>query len=362
MLQRHGRVRRAVTELLRANPRTTTAPSRSREDDYPAGFPNGWYRVASSEDVKPGGVVRVDCLGQQLVVYRGNDHDAVTVADAHCPHQGADLGVGGIVKDNCLRCPFHHWSFDRHGDVCDVPALDKPPRISLRTWPVVERYGSIFTYYDAANPRAAPPYELARHEDILSGELVYRGQYRPDDVDMHLIEFAENSVDFQHFKPLHGNMLIPWTQTRIPFMTVRHDPSWEIDAQEPHIAYFHNNACLTLFDRVIPRSDASATITLFGPGGLVWFRFNIPEFGDLVLFQTHTPLEPMRQEVRFRWYANPKIPRALVAYVVGSWISNWRADITIWENKIYRRKPMLCKADGPVARMRRWFDQFYATA
>ena len=41
------------------------------------------------------------------------------------------------------------------------------------------------------------------------------------------------------------------------------------------------------------------------------------------------------------------MPRPLVYYVVGSWISQWRGDIEIWENKIYRSKPVLSRADGP---------------
>ena len=35
-------------------------------------------------------------------------------------------------------------------------------------------------------------------------------------------------------------------------------------------------------------------------------------------------------------------------------------DVPIWENKIYRERPMVTKADGPVAQYRRWFRQFYS--
>ena len=33
-------------------------------------------------------------------------------------------------------------------------------------------------------------------------------------------------------------------------------------------------------------------------------------------------------------------------------------DIPIWENKIYLENPLLC--DGPIAKYRKWFTQFYA--
>jgi cholesterol 7-dehydrogenase len=146
----------------------------------------------------------------------------------------------------------------------------------------------------------------------------------------------------------------------VPFVDIHHDPSWEIDEAHPHISRFHDHAHLSAFGKVLPRSSADATITLFGPGGLVWFRFSVPDMGDIHLFQTHTPMEPLRQSIYFRWYADRSMPRPLVSYVVGSWVSQWRGDIDIWENKVYRDKPKLSRADGPVVRMRRWFDQFYA--
>jgi 3-ketosteroid 9alpha-monooxygenase subunit A len=34
-------------------------------------------------------------------------------------------------------------------------------------------------------------------------------------------------------------------------------------------------------------------------------------------------------------------------------------DIRIWENKIYREPAMLCDGDGPIARLRKWYRQFY---
>ena len=34
-------------------------------------------------------------------------------------------------------------------------------------------------------------------------------------------------------------------------------------------------------------------------------------------------------------------------------------DIPIWENKIYRDDPILCDGDGPIAKYRKWFKQFY---
>ncbi|MBC7174173.1 MAG: hypothetical protein H5U40_17145, partial [Polyangiaceae bacterium] len=107
-------------------------------------------------------------------------------------------------------------------------------------------------------------------------------------------------------------------------------------------------------------AGATAKIRLEGPGGLVVFDFEVRKLGRLVMLQTHLPVGPLRQHVRFRWYAAKTLPRPLVAYVVGSWVSQWRRDVEIWERKVYRRRPLLAKEDGPVHALRRWYEQFYA--
>jgi hypothetical protein len=36
----------------------------------------------------------------------------------------------------------------------------------------------------------------------------------------HLVEYMENTVDVQHFTPMHGEMCIPWTTIKIPGIQV----------------------------------------------------------------------------------------------------------------------------------------------
>jgi len=79
----------------------------------------------------------------------------------------------------------------------------------------------------------------------------------------------------------------------------------------------------------------------------------------ILFFQTHLPMQPLEQQVNFHWYADAKIPRWLVYYVVGNWVSQWRNDLDIWENKVHVAKPLLVKGDGPIHRVRKWFRQFY---
>jgi len=81
--------------------------------------------------------------------------------------------------------------------------------------------------------------------------------------------------------------------------------------------------------------------------------------GPITLFHMHLPRTPQSLDVHFSYHAPPQVPRLLVWYIVGTWISQWRADIRIWENKVFRSKPLLVKGDGAVPKLRAWYSQFY---
>lgn len=332
-----------------------------RERSYPPPYPDGWYRVAGSHELSSGKVIYRECLGTQMVIYRSDADHRVHAMGAYCPHLGANL-AGGCVKRGRLECPFHRWQFDADGSIAHIPYSSKLPKARQQTWPVRERYGQIFIYHAGgvrAQEDVLPPYELPTVPEIDDQRMMYRGRYDGGSVNMHLLEFAENSVDFQHFSPLHGEMFLPWTQIRIPGIEIQHQANWRIDDDHPHIARFENRSTLQILGRRVEKSRGDAVATFVGPASLIIFRISIPELGDVVFFQTHLPVRPLEQRVHFHWYATARLPRALVFYVVGNWVSQWRADVDVWENKMHLRKPLLVKGDGPVHRLRRWFSQFY---
>ena len=81
-------------------------------------YPNGWFRLLNSDELKPGDVKHVEVAGKQLAVYRGRNSKEVYVLDAYCPHLGANLAVGGQVKGDCIECPFHQWQFKGECRIC----------------------------------------------------------------------------------------------------------------------------------------------------------------------------------------------------------------------------------------------------
>ena len=327
-----------------------------RQASYPHPYPEGWYRLSDSASLRPGDLRYIECLGQQLVLWRSEDAEP-HVMSAFCPHLGANLSLGQ-VRGDCIECPFHRWQFDGDGRAAHVPYSDHiPAGVLTAPFPVQEMHGQVFMYHGCGNS-APPPYPVPDIPEVDAGTFDFRGAYDAGRVGMHILEFAENSVDRAHFQPVHGRMRVPWTRLVVPGVSIEHKADWCVDPEIPWKMYFFDNANLRIFGRLIAGAGATARISFFGPGGVVKFRFAIPGRGDIEMYQTHLPIRPLEQQVDFRWFADRRLPRWLVWYVVGNWVSQWARDIEIWENKIYREHPRLCRDDGPVFRLREWYRQF----
>lgn len=84
----------------------------------PPSYPNGWFRVCASNELKVGESKFVKLNGRHVAAFRGEDGIAY-VLHAYCSHMGANLGIGGKVKWNsCIECPFHGWTFDGKTGTC----------------------------------------------------------------------------------------------------------------------------------------------------------------------------------------------------------------------------------------------------
>lgn len=85
---------------------------------------------------------------------------------------------------------------------------------------------------------------------------------------------------------------------------------------------------------------------------------------EMLTYITQTPIDHEFTEVNLIFSM-----KALPDKKATEWISElndritneqFMQDVPIWENKIYRERPMITKIDGPVAQYRRWFRQFYS--
>jgi cholesterol 7-desaturase len=354
-----GQAHRRSAHRAEAGSMTGFTDDDPRGASYPPGDPSAWYHLAYSDEVSARAPLAVDALGEHFVLFRQPD-GSVSALDGYCPHLGADLAAG-CVAYGTIECPFHRWRFTGDGKLCHVPAGGKvPPGITARRFPVVEAGGIVFGWRAHGAGPAAPAWDDPAGGPLHGLRQV--GRRVVDGVRIHVLEMAENTVDNQHFVPLHGQMFVPFTRFSVPGVRVLHETTWERDPERPWVVRFTDDARLTFRGRPIPRTGASASVSFVGPGALVRIDFAIPDVGTVTLLQTQTPLSPMRQRVAFTWYAGEGVPSLFASYVVGSWYSQWLVDVAIWERKIYRHKPQLVAADGPVHALRRWYRQFYPGA
>ena len=85
-------------------------------------YPNLWYPVIHSNELKKGQVKPLHLFGKDLVAFRTTTSGKAYIMDAFCAHMGTHLGDGSVVGES-VRCPFHSWTFNGDGICTSIPGL-----------------------------------------------------------------------------------------------------------------------------------------------------------------------------------------------------------------------------------------------
>ena len=106
-----------------------------------------WYPIAASHDLPFRHVFHGQLLGREFAVWRADD-GYVNIWENRCLHRGVRLSIG-INDGRELKCQYHGWRYANRTAGCTyIPAhpADAPARtITIRTFPVAERYGLIWS-------------------------------------------------------------------------------------------------------------------------------------------------------------------------------------------------------------------------
>jgi nitrite reductase/ring-hydroxylating ferredoxin subunit len=296
------------------------------ERRYPFPVPNGWFVVAESAALAPGDVRALHYFDRDLVLYRTADGEP-RVLDAHCPHLGAHLAVGGRVAGDCLRCPFHGWTFDGADGTCvEIPYGDVkhiPPKAHTRAYPTLERNHMVWAWYHAHGDE--PFYEVPEvpefHDPEWSPLVV-----RDFEIQVAAQDMAENNVDFSHFRYVHGSDAIPEDDLFV---------------------------------------DGTYKRTVSGEGAFVregyGLGLGVLRVRDFVTFlSSTTPIDAGTVHVRWVFTSPRSIGDEAAALAVDSFCEGISQDIPIWENKLYRDPPVITKTEKLILEHRRWSQQFYS--
>jgi len=292
---------------------------------FPFPIPNGWFIVARSDELEPGGVLSLHYFGRDLVAFRTEGGDA-RVTGAYCAHLGAHLGVGGKVRGETVECPFHGWCYDGETGRCtDIPygSGKIPTKAAIRAYPALERNGMVWAWHHLEGK--APFYDVPVVPELsdpdwsepYAAEFVIRTNCQ---------EMAENNHDPAHFRFVHGTDAIP--------------------DQEIHIEGGYKRAV---------GMDGFFVRESFGLG------LGVLRMTDTMTFLTSTtPVDDEHVHVRWIFTAPASAGPGAAQQIAESFMGGVSQDIPIWENKRYVERPVLLKDERSILDHRAWCTQFYS--
>ena len=206
----------------------------------------------------------------------------------------------------------------------------------------------------------------------------------------HSCEMAMNSADDYHFDTLHAPFPIPMVEKVVK--GVHKIKAWYEKGIDPHgkefkrkeysyitedkegLYFFGYRSLPVPFSEdkeglyfsgyrslPVPFSEIAArsihtTVTFEGPTIIHFIIHTL--FGKMRQLKTLLPIAPFKQYVESRWYAERSVPSFMVSFFAFIGAKTLEQDRQVWEDKIFRKKPMLMSGDGPFPAFIRWCDQF----
>ena len=303
------------------------------------GTPNGWFAVAWSKDLAPGDVKRIHYFDEELVLFRTRS-GAPQVLDAYCAHLGAHLAEGGRVIGETIRCPFHGWQYDGHGQCTHIPYCDQiPAKARVRAWDVVERDHMIFVWHHAEGK--PPSWEVPLMAEFEDPEWTEPRTFELE-VAVHMQEMAENNCDPVHFQYVHGMLEVPPSEI-----------SYSEDGRFMRmVSSGKQETSLGTFETTLERDTWGLGLSSVRIKG-------IPGAG-LLMFSSTSPVDSGHAHSRWLFTVTENLADVAGEEFISGMSQGVLQDVRIWKNKIHRAHPVLCKADQYLIEFRRWTKQFYS--
>ena len=174
-----------------------------------------WFPVARCVDVgdQPLAVVLLDLA---LVVFRAGG--AIRVGRDLCPHRGVPLSMGWVEGEEIV-CAYHGLRYGPDGRCRKIPAEPDtvpPPQFQVTMFPVVERYGLVWTCLDPGDRApvlpAFPLWDDPAFQQILPPLVDIAGSAARQ---------VEGFVDVAHFAWIHHKAFADRENAVVPSYTTQ---------------------------------------------------------------------------------------------------------------------------------------------
>lgn len=158
-----------------------------------------WQPIATDDEMPPGGdPMPIRIMSEDLVLFR-DPNDRLGLIGLRCPHRGTDLSYGRI-EDGGIRCLYHGWAFDIHGNCIDQPAEpdDKKfcHKVRHTSYPVQQKGGVIWCYMGEGEQPLVPEFQF------MTGPEEQRMAFRVKQK-CNWLQGLESSTDPAHTSYLH---------------------------------------------------------------------------------------------------------------------------------------------------------------
>ena len=314
----------------------------------PDRYARGWHCLGLSSTFKDKPKA-ITAFGTRIVVFRNSGGDAV-VLEATCPHMGGDLTMGKVDGD-VVRCPYHDWGWGAEGMCLDIPYAKKIPKNArIRSWPVCEENHLLFIWND---PEGLPPLEneIVPREDSAFAEDWSDWVIEENVIHINCRELIDNMSDKAHFITVHGLKA----------------PSLFKNIFEGHKLTQIMNAFNDEGSEFGEGGELRSSATYYGPAYMIAVIDN--EAGGFshssIQLVSHVPIDRdsflLRHGVKVQNIPNlsEEENKAVVTEYTEMTQLSFKQDVDIWHNKFRVDNPLLCDGDGPLHKLREWYDQFY---
>lgn len=335
--------------------------------EQPGLFARGWHIIAFSQELALGDVKSLNYFNHEFVLFRGENGEAA-VLDAYCPHLGAHLaGTGSTVVGNTIRCPFHGWQYDKTGACTVIPYAKKIPekaKSALKSWPIVEKSGFIALWYDLEG--GEPNWQLP---DIPEWNTEDWGDWRfnRQRIKSHGREIIENIVDVGHFPSVHGGHALQFDNIFTAY-SVSQEARIKTDLSAPMIQPRNLDFDMNEFRSQqvgIEEGDQWGIATYHGPS--VMYFYTTSE-NETVAYKSwwlnfYTPINDEEVELTSGIIVtslnDQPLPDEFNELYPTMASAAFGSDVEVWETKKYLANPILCDGDGPINKLRKWYNRFY---